>query len=79
MYSCQLRKSVEEVFHKLSKKNPKQLYIIEKKISEILKNPHHYKNFKSIDKSYVLVYSVNEEAKTIIIEDYEHHDNIYKN
>ncbi len=86
MYSYELRKSVESIFFKLSKRNQKQLYIIEKKIQEIRQNPQHYKNLRRplqhlkrvhVDKSFVLVFSVNENTKHIIIEDYDHHDNIY--
>ena len=87
MYSYELRKSVEKEFFKLAKKNPKQLLIIEKKIDEIRQKPQHYKNLRKplqhlkrvhIDKSFVLVFSVDEDRKHIIIEDYDHHDNIYK-
>ena len=87
MYSYELRKSVEKEFFKLAKKNPKQVIIIEKKINEIRQNPQHYKNLRSpmqhlkrvhIDKSFVLVFSVDDDQKHIIIEDYDHHDNIYK-
>jgi len=87
MYSYELRKSVEKIFFKLSKKNPKQLDIIEKKIQEVRKNPYHYKNLRKplqhlkrvhIDKSFVLAFSVDEKNKNVIFEDYDHHDNIYK-
>jgi len=87
MYSYELRKSVEKIFFKLAKKNPNQLLIIEKKIQEVGENPQHYKNLRNplqgfkrvhIDKSFVLVFSVDENRKHIIIEDYDHHDNIYK-
>ena len=86
MYSYELRKSVEKIFFKLSKRNPKQLLIIENKIQEIRQNPQHYKNLRKplhhlkrihIDKSFVLVFSVDENRKHITIEDYDHHDNIY--
>ena len=86
MYSYELRESVEKIFFKLAKKDPKQLSIIEKKIGEIRQNPQHYKNLRNplqhlkrahIDKSFVLVFSVDENKKNIIIEDYDHHDNIY--
>jgi len=87
MYDYELRKSVETIFFKLAKKNPKQLEIIYKKIEEIMQNPHRYKNLRKplqhlrrvhIDKSFVLVFSVDETRKTIIVEDYDHHDNIYR-
>ena len=88
MYELEVRKSVEKIFHKLAKKNPKQMEIISQKIDEILENPHHYKNLRRplqdfkrvhIDKSFVLVYSVDESTETVFIEDYDHHDKIYKN
>ncbi len=86
MYDFELRKSVEKIFFKLAKKNPKQLEIIHIKIEEIRLNPQHHKNLRRplqhlkrvhIDKSFVLVFSVDESKKTVIIEDYDHHDNIY--
>ena len=88
MYSYELRKSVEKIFFKLAKKNPKQLLIIEKKIEEVRQNPKHYKNLRKplqhlkrihIDKSFVLIFSVDENKRHIIIEDYDHHDNVYSN
>jgi YafQ family addiction module toxin component len=88
MYKLFLRKSVETIFFKLAKKNPKQLEIINNKINEIRENPQHYKNLKKpmqqlkrvhIDRNFVLLFSVDETSKVIIIEDYDHHDNIYRN
>ena len=86
MYSYELRKSVEKIFLKLAKKNQKQLMIIEKKIDEIVQDPNHYKNLRAplqhlkavhIDKSFVMVFSADDKTKTVIIEDYDHHDKIY--
>ncbi|MBU4032910.1 MAG: hypothetical protein KKH41_00265 [Candidatus Thermoplasmatota archaeon] len=87
MYDYLLRKSVESIFFKLAKKKPKQLEIIFKKIEEIRMDPHRYKNLHSplqhlkrvhIDKSFVLVFSIDEINKMVTIEDYDHHDAIYK-
>lgn len=86
MYSYELRKSVEKMFFKLAKRNPQQLLMIERKIEEIRLNPQHYKNLRKplqhlkrvhIDKSFVLVFSVDETKRHIVIEDYDHHDNLY--
>jgi len=86
MYSQEFRKSVERIFFKLAKKNPKQLEIIYNKITEILKDPHRYKNLRSplnhlkrvhIDKHFVLVFSIDQGSNKVIFEDYDHHDNIY--
>jgi YafQ family addiction module toxin component len=86
MYSLEVRESVDRIFSKLAKKNPKQMRIIDKKIKQILENPHHFKPLRApmqhlrrvhIDKSFVLTYSVDEQEEVVIIEDYDHHDNIY--
>ena len=88
MYKLFSRKSVETIFFKLVKKNPKQLEIISKKIYEICENPQHYKNLKKpiqhlkrahVDSNFVLLFSVDETSRTVIIEDYDHHDKIYRN
>jgi len=86
MYSYELRKSVEKIFFKLAKKNPKQLEIVYDKIEEIITEPHRYKNLKKplqhlkrvhIDKHFVMTFSIDEASMTVTIEDYDHHDNIY--
>lgn len=87
MYDLALRRSVEKIFSKLAKKNPKQLETIHKKIQEIRRDPHRYKNLRRplqhlkrvhVDKSYVLVFSIDYAGNLVIIEDYDHHDDIYK-
>jgi YafQ family addiction module toxin component len=86
MYSLEVRESVDRIFSKLAKKNPKQMRIIDKKIKQILENPHHFKPLRTpmqhlrrvhIDKSFVLTYSVDEQNEIVVIEDYDHHDNVY--
>lgn len=87
MYNLEVRKSVEENFSKLAKKGPKQLEIINKKIEQILENPHRFKPLHfplagmrrvHVDKSFVLIYSINEQTNTVVLEEYDHHDKIYK-
>ncbi len=87
MYSLSINPDLDKVFDKLAKKSPKQLDIIFKKVEEILKNPHRYKNLRAplnnwkrvhIDKNFVLTYSVDEVNKKVVLEDYDHHDEIYK-
>ena len=87
MYILQIRPSLRKKLEKLGKKNPKQAEIIAKKSEEIIVNPNRYKNLRAplnnwkrvhIDKHFVLAFSVNEGSKTVILEDYDHHDNIYK-
>ena len=87
MYSLEIQPSLDKKLSKLAKKNRKQYEIIIKKTQEILLNPQHYKNLRAplqhlkrvhIDSSFVLTFSVNENAKSVTLEDYDHHDKIYK-
>ncbi|MBI2076506.1 MAG: type II toxin-antitoxin system mRNA interferase toxin, RelE/StbE family [Candidatus Aenigmarchaeota archaeon] len=88
MYAVSNKPKIDEIFKKLAKKNPKQLEIITKKVAEILENPYRFKTLSNImkgfrrvhiDKSFVLVYSIDEGIKTVVLEDYDHHDKIYRN
>lgn len=56
------------------------------KIHEIRADPHRYKNLRKPLQhlkrvhvgSFVLTFSIDETKKMITIEDYDHHDNVYK-
>lgn len=85
-YSLDISELADEKFRKLAKKNRKQLEIIQKKIEQILEMPHHYKSLHGdmhgayrvhIDKSFVLIYEIDEPQKTVRVLDYDHHDKIY--
>jgi len=87
MYSLKIKEELDKTFSKLAKKDTTKLQIINKKIKEILKNPQRSKNLKAplnnwkrvhIDSHFVLTFSVDETTKIITLEDYDHHDNIYK-
>jgi len=87
MYDIKTTSHIDRIFVKLSKKNPKQMIIIDKKVEEIIQNSNRYKNLRAplnewkrvhIDKHFVLTFSVDEENKIVTLEDYDHHDNIYK-
>ena len=87
MYDIDASSTIDKIFYKLAKKNPKQMKIIDKKVQEIIKNPHRYKNLRvplnnwkrvHIDNHFVLAFSVDEEKKIVRLEDYDHHDHIYK-
>ena len=63
------------------------MLIIENKIQEIRQNPQHYKNLRSplqhlksvhVDKSFVLLFSVDENLKKVTFEEFDHHHRIYK-
>ena len=87
MYSLLIRPELDKKLSKLIKKNRKQYEIIMKKAGEIILNPQHYKNLRAplqhwkevhIDKHFVLTFSVDENTKTVTLEDYDHHDKIFK-
>ena len=86
MYAIELRKEVERVLKKLFKKDKISSIYISKKIKQIQENPYRFKPLKKPLQnfwrvhigSFVLIYSINEKKKIIIIERYKHHDEVYK-
>ena len=86
MYNLKIKPYIEKTLRKLTKKNKKQVEIILRKVDEILENLHRYKNLRAplnnwkrvhMDKHFVLTFSIDEESKSVALQDYEHHDNIY--
>lgn len=87
MYRLFIKPELERELAKLAKKNPKQVEVILKKADEILENPYHYKNLRAplnqwrrvhVDSHFVLCFSVDEKTRAVTLEDYGHHDKIYK-
>ena len=86
MYLLDLRAKIKDKFHKMEKKDKNQLDIINKKVLQIREDPHRFKPLSNIMKglrrihfgSFVLTYSIDEQNKTVILEDYDHHDKIYR-
>ncbi len=87
MYSLAIKPELDRKLAKLVKKNKKQYEIIMKKVKEVLQSPQRYKNLRKplqnwkrvhIDKSFILAFSVNENKRLVTLEDYDHHDKIYK-
>ena len=85
-YSLEVSEKIDKIFLKLKKRDWKQLKIIDNKVREILKNPHHYKPLRGdmhgsrrahIDSSFVLTYEIDDIRKVVRLLDYDHHDNIY--
>ncbi len=88
MYALEVRDSLDKKLKKLAKKDAVIHNAIEKKTIEILADPFRFKPLKSpmqnkrrvhIMGSFVLVYSIDEKRKTVILEDFDHHDYIYAN
>ena len=84
IYSDELTKKLE----KLKKREPKHYETVRKKIDWILENPDHdYKNLRHNLSGtsrvhighFVLIFVINNNQKTILFDDYDHHDKIYQN
>jgi len=86
MYDIEIRDHLDRTFRKLAKKDAKQMEAIAKKIEEIAGDPRAYKplGFPLAGKRrvhigrYVLLFSIDEARKTVVLEDYEHHDRVYR-
>ena len=87
-YSLAIKPELDKKLSKLIKRNRKQYEIIMKKAAEIVLNPQHYKNLRAplqhlkevhIDRHFVLTFSVDENTKTVTLEDFVHHSEIFKN
>lgn len=87
MYKLIVLPVVDRVFKKLAKKDKTQLLAVDKKIKQLQENPYtgkplHFplQNMRRVHifKSFVLVYDIQEQEKTITIRNYAHHDNVYK-
>lgn len=87
MYKLKIKPDAEKIFKKMMKREREQLKRINEKINEILQDPSNYKNlhwpledWKRVQIGhFVLAFSVDEKTKTVTIEDYDNHDNIYRN
>jgi len=70
----------------LCKKNPVLKEALEKKMNEIIQNPHHYKPLRydlygirrvHIMKSFVLKFEITETTKSVKFLAFRHHDDAY--
>ena len=86
-YSIEVAEELNKVFTKLAKKDKVTLEAINKKVNEILENPHHYKPLRvpmqnkrrvHIAGSFVLIFKIDEERKVVQLLEFEHHDKAYK-
>ncbi|MCH7568926.1 MAG: addiction module toxin RelE [Nanoarchaeota archaeon] len=88
MYLYKIQPNLQKILLKLFKKDKKTRERVIKKIREIINSDdvEHYKNLKHDLKDFkrvqirekVLVFKFDKSNKTIIFEDFDHHDNIYK-
>jgi len=88
MHNWEISEYLNSVLSKLSRKDKPLYEQILKKIDEIINcyEVEHYKNLKYKMKDskrvhighFVLVFQYNKLTDTILFDDFDHHDNIYK-
>jgi len=87
VYKLAIKESLDKKFKKFQKKDMEMLRLIERKVQDILADPHRFKPLRKplqnkrrvhIAGSFVLVYEVKEKEKLVTLLDFDHHDNIYK-
>ena len=86
-YCLGIRPELDRKLAKLKKKDHKRFEIVMGNAGGIAGNPHHYKPLGAplhglrrvhIDSGFVLTFSIDENAKRVVLEDLDHHDKIYK-
>ena len=88
MYDLEVKSTADKIFKKLTKKNPKYLKIIHKKIHEIrIKPKHEYKHLHPplqnfyrvhINSHFVLIFNIDHIDENVTIYYFGHHDDVYK-
>ncbi len=85
-YGLEASAEADKKFQKLAKRNIKRMEIVNKKVQQILENPYRFKPLMGdmkgsrrvhIDRSFVLIYDIDERRKTVRLLDYGHHDDVY--
>ncbi|MDI3544578.1 MAG: hypothetical protein PWQ28_859 [Candidatus Woesearchaeota archaeon] len=86
VYNLEISDELDKKLKKLTKKDKKQLEIINKKVVQILMEPYRFKPLRGdmhgarrvhIGKSFVLTYEIDESNKVVRLLDYDHHEKIY--
>ena len=87
MYKLVVKESLDKKFKRLQKKDKEMLRLINRKVQDILEDPHRFKPLRKplqnkrrvhVGGSFVLIYEINEKEKIVTLFDFDHHDNIYK-
>lgn len=87
VYSLEIAEDLNKVFRKIAKRDKVTFEAINKKVNEILNNPSHYKPLRApmqnkrrvhVSGSFVLIFKIDEERKSVQLLEFEHHDNAYK-
>ena len=86
MYSLEVKEGVDRTFTRMAKKDRERLEAVEKKVVEILRDPHRFKPLRAPMQNtrrvhvgpFVLVYEIDEARMVVVLLDFEHHDRVYR-
>ncbi|HUY70296.1 MAG TPA: hypothetical protein VMV00_01870 [Candidatus Baltobacteraceae bacterium] len=85
-YGLKVRAHVDKIFAKMAKRERHNLETVYKKLEDICEDPLKFKPLKvpmeglrrvHVLKSFVITYSIDASTRTVWIEDYDHHDDIF--
>ena len=86
-YTLEVKPFLDKIFRKIGKRDPEQLRALRNKTRQILEDPYRFKPLSASMKnkrrvhvygSFVLLYEIHENEKSVELLDYDHHDKIYK-
>jgi YafQ family addiction module toxin component len=85
-YGIQFDKQVEKVLNRIAKKDKAHYAEISKKLEHIVEDPHRFKPLRAPLNGYhsvhvrcfVIIYHIDEQSKTIHVDEYKHHDEAYE-
>ena len=86
-YRFEIKPKLEKKLKKIENKDPVMFKAAREKIKEIIKKPYHYKPLRydlkglrrvHLEKSFVLVFEIDEAEKIVRFLDFGHHDEIYR-
>jgi mRNA-degrading endonuclease RelE of RelBE toxin-antitoxin system len=87
LYAIGNSERIDKIFCKHSRKSPQELEAITKKLIELAEDQHRFKPLSNVMKSFrrmhfgsfVLIFSIDEQRMTVVLEGYQHHDIAYRN
>ncbi len=86
-YKYSIEKRLKAKLKRMYKRNKKLYDVVMKSVEAIIENPYHYKPLRydlkglrrvRLEKSFVLVFEIEEEGKMVRFLDLGHHDEIYR-
>jgi mRNA-degrading endonuclease RelE of RelBE toxin-antitoxin system len=85
-YGLEYEQTCREAIDGATRKNKTLKIILEKKVSQVLEEPHHYKPLHPplnnkfrvhVAKSFILIFEIDEMRQVVILKKFSHHDYAY--